>query len=77
MELSYLLQFVQNDELVLLQTVPSLQQVNSVDNEDVLITLEGNECIVIFKKLKIRLKFHWFDLNHSSQGVHKLQHTAP
>ena len=53
----FVLQFVHNDELVLLQTVPSLQQVDSADNDDILLTLDGNECIAIFKKLKIRLKF--------------------
>ena len=66
------LQFMQNDEVVLLQTVPSLKLVTSVDNDDVLITLEGNECVAIFKKLNFGVKFTWMAAGMDSYLCYEL-----
>lgn len=57
------MQFVNNDEAVLLRTVGpgAVEQLNSVDDDDVRITLNGNQCDAFFKKLfiTITMSFHF------------------
>ena len=52
-----------NDEPVLLQTVPTVQQVSSVDNDRVKITLYGNTMTAEVKVLNIRITASWHNFD--------------
>ena len=49
-----------NDQAVLLQTVPTVEQVSSVDNDHVQITQSGNRITANIKVLNIRITATWY-----------------
>ena len=53
------MQFVQNDVAVLLETIPTVRQLTSVDNEHVQITISGNSMTANIKGLNIRITATW------------------
>ena len=48
-----------NDQAVLLQTVPTVEQVSNVDNDFVQITQNGNRMTANIKVLNIRITATW------------------
>lgn len=63
------MQFVQNDQPVLLRTVPGpVTQLTSVDDDRVMITLDGNMCTVFFKILRIEIVMTWHG-NHMEYSI--------
>ena len=55
-----ILQFVHNNQAVLLQTIPSVQPVDNVNNDRVQITLNGNSMTANIKVLNIRITATWY-----------------